>query len=167
MGKNSFFFVLLCIWNSLLKVPHSYILPPFNPLALPIFPICFIRFDFYVGILLITKRELFLKVCWAEPSSSESGLNVRGWRNTQCFLEFKTTENGLFMCSPFPSKTEERMKHLHSKLGCNIHYFHELFFFPFLQPACLVSSNLACAISWGTWPLLSKPSLSKGRFCRL
>lgn len=60
------------------------------------------------------------------------------------------------MVSPFPSKTEKRMKHIHSKLGCNIHYFHELFCFPFLQPARLVSSNLACAISWGTSSLQTK-----------
>lgn len=71
------------------------------------------------------------------------------------------------MDSPFPSKTEERPKHIHSKLGCNIHYFNEDFFPPFLQPAYLVSSNLACAISWGTWPLLSKLSLPKGWLCRL
>lgn len=90
-------------------------------------------------------------MCWAQPFSRESDLNVRGWRNTQCFLEFKKTENGLFMVSPFPSETEERMKLIHSKLGCNINYFHELFFFfLFLEPACLASSNLACAISWGT-----------------
>lgn len=84
-----------------------------------------------------------MKVCWAEPFPSESDLNVRGWRNTQCFLEFKTPENGLFMGSPFPSKTEERMKHIHSKLGCNIHYFHELVFFP-LFTASLFSQLKSC-----------------------
>lgn len=76
------------------------------------------------------------------------------------FLEFKKLKIvSLWFLLSLPK--QKRMKHIHPKLGWNINYFPELSFFPFLQPASLVSSNLAYAMSRGTCPPPSKPSLSK------